>query len=287
MALNSDVPDFGIDGVDGQIVGGHLFVEVHGKKSQARPQCRIESHRRNRLIRGAKSRGPRHLRATRIAGRLPEKVPELLCAAQRRCIVRWFARRCCKNPGGGRWSGEWDTVHPADRPAARIPPTLKGARGPISGRSKTGRAGTSRPDAIRHSTATECRPSLPGGGSSCRHAWGSAGALRSKSFRRSAPPIMAQAAREIVNNLDVVANARRAANGAANPLHSALAGSHGAFGFTPAGGGGQHYVGQLARSWYRRDPGPPRNSRPLKQFQSADFDRLPNRRDFRRARRAW
>src|SRR5215813_4378775 len=58
-------------------------------------------------------------------------------------------------------------------------------------------------------------------------------------------PIMPKPARQIVDDLSIVAHPRRWRHSAADALHSALAGGNRAFAFTPPGSGGKHYVRQF------------------------------------------
>ena len=47
VALNSEVPDFGINRINGEIVGGDLIGKMHGEKSQTLPQAVIKPYRGN------------------------------------------------------------------------------------------------------------------------------------------------------------------------------------------------------------------------------------------------
>src|SRR5258707_8903640 len=64
-------------------------------------------------------------------------------------------------------------------------------------------------------------------------------------FRVWCTPIMAEAASQIVNDLQIVANPRRRRHGAAYPLHAALAGSDRSFTFEGTGSGRQNHIGQF------------------------------------------
>src|SRR5260370_740837 len=65
-------------------------------------------------------------------------------------------------------------------------------------------------------------------------------------FRVRVAPIVAEAAGEIENDLDVIANSTRRRYGASYPLHATLARSDRAFALTPACGSGQNHVGQFS-----------------------------------------
>src|SRR5579863_2842970 len=64
------------------------------------------------------------------------------------------------------------------------------------------------------------------------------------SFGARRSPFMAEAAGQLVDDVDIIAHARRRRYDEAHPLYAALARRDGAFAFTPARGCRQHYVSE-------------------------------------------